>query len=90
MFFRHVASKEGIIVDLQRIKAIMQWPRPTNVTKVRSFLGLVGYYPRFVKDFSIIASLLTNLLKKVAKLEWITKCGKVFQDSRTGLLVPPS
>jgi len=62
-------SKEGIKVDPQKIKAIMKWPKPTNVTKVRSFLELIGYHKRSVKDFSNIASLLTNLMKKVTKFD---------------------
>ena len=67
VFLGHVVTKEGIKVDPQKVKAITEWPRPTNVTEIRSFLGLAGYYRRFVKDFSKIASPLTNLLKKVNK-----------------------
>jgi len=47
-FLGHVISKEGIKVDPQKVKAIMEWTRSTNITEVRSFLGLVGYYLRFV------------------------------------------
>jgi len=67
------------------VKAIIEWPRPTNVSKIRSFLGLAGYYQRFVKDFSKITSPLTNLLKKAIKLEWITKCEREFQELRQRL-----
>jgi len=69
VFLEHLVSKEGVRVDPQKIKAIIEWPKPTNVTEVRNFLGLVGYYKRFVKDFSKIPSPLTNLLKKVVKFE---------------------
>ena len=57
-------SVEGIKVDLTKIEAIVSWKLPQNVTEVRSFLGLVGYYRRFVNGFSVIASTLTKLLGK--------------------------
>ena len=50
-FLGHIITKKGISVDPVKIEAIKAWPRPTNVTKVRSFLGLVGYYQRFVEGF---------------------------------------
>jgi len=56
--------------------------KPTNVTEIRSFLGLTGYHQRFVKIFSKIASPLINLLKKVNKFEWIEKCERAFQELR--------
>jgi len=67
----------------------MEWPRPTNITEVISFLGLVGYYRRFVKDFPKIASPLTNLLKKVVKFEWMNKCKKAFQELKNRLTSAP-
>ena len=51
-FLGHVISAEGIYVDPQKIEAVMNWERPTNVAEIRSFLGLVGYYRRFVEGFS--------------------------------------
>jgi len=65
----HIVSKEGIKVDPQKLKVIIEWLRSTNVTKIRSFLGLAGYYQMFVKDFSKIAFPLTTLLKKSIKVE---------------------
>ena len=66
-FLGHIVSVEDIRVDLANIEAVMSWKPPRNVTKVRSFLGLTGYYGRFVKGFSIIASSLTKLLQKGVK-----------------------
>ena len=57
-------SAKGIRVDLTKIEAVVNWKPPRSVTEVRSFSGLAGYYRRFVKRFSVIASLLTKLLRK--------------------------
>ena len=64
----------------------MNWKPPRNVTKVRSFLGLAGYYRRFVRGFSVIASPLTKLLRKGIKFEWIDKCHNSFEQLK-GMLV---
>ena len=69
MFLGHVISKDGIIVDLNKIEAVVNWDRPTNVSEVRSFLGLAGYCKRFVKGFSRIAAPLTQLTRKNVKFE---------------------
>ena len=61
-FLGHTVSVEGIRVDPAKIEVIVSWKPPRNVTEVRSFLGLAGYYRLFVKGFSVIASTLTKLL----------------------------
>ena len=60
------------------MEAIIEWPRPTTVTEVRSFLGLASYYMRFVKDFSKIAAPLTRLTQKNVKFNWTDKCEEHF------------
>ena len=77
-FLNHMVSKEGIQVDPKKIEVITEWPRPTTVTEVRSFLGLAGYYRRFVKDFSRIAAPLTRLTQKNVKFVWTDKCEEHF------------
>ena len=73
-FLGHVISAEGVSVDPQKIEAIVNWKPPTNVYEVHSFLGLAGYYRKFVKGFSKIETQLTNLLKKDQKFEWSDTC----------------
>ena len=55
-FLGHVVSMDGVMVDPSKIEAVKNWVRPTNVTEVRSFVGLASYYRRFVKGFSSVAS----------------------------------
>ena len=69
-FLDHIVYVEGIRVDPVKIETIVSWKQPRNVIEARSFLGLVGYYRRFVKGFSVIASTLTKLLRKGVKFEW--------------------
>ncbi len=66
-FLGHVVSVEGIKVDPSKIEAILNWKPPRNITEIHSFLGLVGYYRKFVKGFSLLASPLTKLLRKDVK-----------------------
>ena len=69
-FLGHIASKEGIRVDPKKIEVVVEWKPSRNVKEVRSFLGLAGYYRRFVKGFSMIAAPMTRLLQKNVKYEW--------------------
>ena len=66
----HVVSKECIVVDPEKIKAIMEWVALRNVDGVRSFMGLAGYYWRFIKKFSQIAYPIMSLQRKGKKFEW--------------------
>lgn len=66
-FLGHIISKDRVQVHPDKVEAVRRWPRPTTVTKVWSFLGLAGYYRRFVKDYSIIAAPLTQLTRKNVK-----------------------
>ncbi|XP_070013200.1 uncharacterized mitochondrial protein AtMg00860-like [Nicotiana sylvestris] len=69
-FLGHVVSKEGIKVDPQNFAAVKNWPRSTTPIEIRSFLGLVGYYRKFVEGFSTLASPLTKLTQKMVKFQW--------------------
>lgn len=88
-FLGHVVNNEGIKVDPAKIESIMNWERPKSPTKVRSFMGLAGYYRRFVKDFAKIASPLTKLTRKNEKYEWNDKCEESFQELKKRLVTAP-
>jgi hypothetical protein len=74
----HIISEQGIVVDPEKIKAIKGCPTPRNLSNVRSFMGLVGYYRRFIVRLSKIAHPITSLQKKGTKFEWTLKCEKNF------------
>ena len=88
-FLGHIVSAESIRVDPVKIEAIVNWKPPRNVTEVRSFLGLAGYYRRFVQGFSVIASSLTRLLRKGVKFEWDDKCQSSFERLKEILVEAP-
>ena len=89
VFLGHVISAQGILVDPQKVAAVENWEQPRTVTEVRSFLGLAGYYRRFVKDFSVIALPLTRLTRKDVKFEWDDKCEQSFQQLKHCLTHAP-
>ena len=68
-FFGHVVSASGVLVDPEKVKAMMSWERPKSVFEIRSFLGLVGYYKRFIKDLSRLAEPMTRLTRKEVKFD---------------------
>ena len=76
VFLGHIVSHKGIMVDPAKVEAVSQWKQPRNVFEVRSFLGLAGYYRRFVEGFSKIALPLTLLTRKNAKFTWAEDCEK--------------
>ena len=78
-FLGHVVSEKGLSIDLAKIEAVNNWKRPGTVTEIKSFLGLAGYYRRFIKDFSRIAAPMTKLTWKDVKFVWTDKCEEAFQ-----------
>ena len=89
LFLGHIVTKDGISVDPAKVEVIVNWERPFSVTEVRSFLGLAGYYRRFVKGFSSIVTSLTNLTKKHVKFNWDEACEKSFQELKSHLVTAP-
>ena len=78
-FLGHVILVEGVSVDPQKIEAVVNWKPPKNVSKVRSFPGLAGYYRKFVEGFSKIATPLTKLTRKDVKYDWVDGCQQSFE-----------
>jgi hypothetical protein len=79
-FLGHIISKRGISVDPSKIQDILSWNAPTSVSDIRSFLGLVGYYRRFIEGFSKITKPMTELLEKDKKFIWTPACEATFQE----------
>ena len=88
-FLEHIISKEEISVDPQKIEAVVNWPRPTNATEMRSFLGLAGNYRRFVQDFSRLATPMTRLTRKHVTYKWDADCEDSFQELKKRLISAP-
>ena len=85
-FLRRVISKEGVLVDPAKVKPVINWPRPTNITEIRSFLGMVGCYRTFVKGIFKLAPPLTKLLRKYNKFSWTEECKACFQELKQRLV----
>jgi hypothetical protein len=76
-------------MDPAKVKEIMAWSIPTTVTEVRSFLGLAGYYRRFIEEFSKIAKPMTSLLEKGREFKWDEKCQDSFGQLKKRFMSPP-
>ena len=82
-------SASGVSMDPKKVEAVMSWERLKSVFKIRSFLGLVGYYRRFIEDSSQLATPMTRLTWKEVKFEWNDSCEKAFQELKRGLTSTP-
>jgi hypothetical protein len=79
-FLGRIISAGGVSVDSGKVKDVLNWMPPTTVSEIQSFLGLAGYYRRFIKDFSKIAKPLTKLLEKNKAFEWTKECQASFEE----------
>ena len=93
MLFReklgHVVSGEGISVDPNKVQAVKDCPTPESVTEIKSYLGLAGYYRRFMQDFSKITGPLTKPTQKEEKYVWTAECANAFEDLMKRLMMAP-
>jgi hypothetical protein len=88
-FLSHVLSTEGVAVDPSKIEVVFKWQSLKSVTNIRNFLGLAGYYRRFIENFSKITKPMTELLKSNTPYVWSDKCEASFQELKTRLTTTP-
>jgi len=88
-FLGHVVNSEGVSMEKEKVRATQDWPTPTTVTGVRAFLGLAGYYRRFVKGFSRIASPLTSLLQNDVPFHWTDTHQQSFDSLKQSISSAP-
>ena len=88
-FLGHVVSGDGIATDPAKTKLVSEWPVPENISDVKSFLGLAGYYRRFVKGYAAIATPLNKLMKKDQPFEWSDEAQEAFETLKDALTTSP-
>jgi hypothetical protein len=88
-FLGHVISKGDISVDPSKVQDVLSWNAPMRVDDIQSFLGLAGYYRRFIKGFLKISKPMTKLLKKDKKFKWTPTCEASFQELKKQLTTAP-
>jgi hypothetical protein len=88
-FLGHVISAGGVSIDPGKVKDVLNWMPPTTASEIQSFLGLAGYYYRFINDFSKIAKTMTKLLEKNKAFEWIAECQASFKELKKCLTSAP-
>ena len=87
-YLGHIVSHEGVKVDPNKIKSIKEWKVPTTIKQLRGFLGLTGYYYKFLKNYGRIAAPLTTLLKKDA-FSWTPEATKAFEHLKEEMCLAP-
>ena len=88
-YLGYVVTPQSVKVDQGKIKAMLNWPRPTNVSDLRGFLGLIGYYRKFVRNYGVIARPLTNLLRN-GQFRWTEEAKDAFKALKQTMTSTPT
>ena len=88
-FLGHIVSSQGISTDPEKVKAIKDWPQPSCIKQVRSFLGICSYYRKFIANFSHLARPLNKLLEKDTPFKWTDECTQAFEILKQKLIEAP-
>jgi hypothetical protein len=88
-FLAHVVSKGGISMDPSKVQDVLSWKARTSVSDIQSFIGLAGYYQRFIEGFSKISKPMTELLEKDKQFKWMPACESSFQELKKRLMTAP-
>jgi hypothetical protein len=85
----HIINREGLLVDSKKEAAILDWKAPKDVRGIKSFIGMAGYYQRFIEGFSKIARLMIALLAKKVEFKWTPACQESFETLKRKLTTTP-
>ncbi|KAL4354641.1 hypothetical protein GQ457_06G032960 [Hibiscus cannabinus] len=88
-YLGHIVSRDGLAMDPDKVRAIRDWSTPTNIKEVRGFLGIVGYYRRFIRGFATIVAPISDLLRKSEQFEWTEAAQMAFEKLKILLTEAP-